>query len=94
MNEPYVARRASKYFWVADGPSLADIAFGCELALLSTERRYGTLLKENHLSPVFCPVLIEHPLAAGHLKRLMKHPAFAPDMHSYVEATEGAHVHA
>lgn len=86
------ALKPDRTFLVADRPSLADIAFACELALLSLERRYGTLLQENHLSPIFYPVLIEHPLAAGQLKRLIKHPVFAPDMRPYVDAIESVPV--
>ena len=88
------ALKPDRTFLVADRPSLADIAFACELTLLSLERHYGTLLQENHLSPIFCPVLVEHPLAAGHLQRLMNHPVFAPDMHPYAEAIGSVSVHA
>ena len=62
--------------------SLADIAFVCELALLSNEGRFVAELEKNGLAPL-TPRLPDFPNARGHLERLAAETPIAEDLGRY-----------
>ena len=67
-----------------DTLSLADIAFACELCLLSNEGRFLKALEDAGLDPLM-PRLAEFPRANAHLARLASNERFAVDLGSYFE---------
>lgn len=66
--------------------SLADIAFACELCLLSNEGRFAGALAEAGLAPLM-PRLPEYPRSWAHLGRLTQDPRFAEDLSPYFART-------
>lgn len=71
------------------GLSIADICFVCEVALLSSERRGLAVLKRIGVAPILgIEATASFPYALAHYKRLLDHPAFAPDLESYVIRTD------
>jgi elongation factor 1-gamma len=73
-------------FLVGDRLSLADICFVAELALFSNERTRSAQLRGKGLDPIVDPSVVESrfPLAMAHFRRLIEHPAFAPDVTPYL----------
>jgi hypothetical protein len=68
-------------FLVGDGLSLADICFAAELCLFSGEHLHRATLRQRGLTPILADDWPVHfPRAAAHFRRLVEHPAFAPDM--------------
>jgi glutathione S-transferase len=74
-------------FLVGDGITLADICFVAELALFSNERTRRDALEPRGLSPVLDGVRgdVAYARAFAHFDRLRTHPAFAPDVDSYLK---------
>ena len=73
-------------FLVGDRVTLADICFVSELALFSSEKARGTVLRANGLPRVFrVDAASGFPRAMGHYETLCKHEAFAPDVAPYLE---------
>ena len=62
--------------------TLADIAFACELSLLSNEVFLAEALEAAELAPPL-PLLGEHERVRAHLLRLSAHPHFAADLADY-----------
>jgi len=79
-------------FLVGDDVTLADICFVAELSLFSNERARTGELTAKGLEPILQAAAIERsfPRAAAHFTRLCKHPAFAPDVESYLAKIEQA----
>jgi glutathione S-transferase len=79
-------------FLVGDDVTLADICFVAELSLFSNERARTAELAAKGLEPILQAAAIEQsfPRAAAHFTRLCKHPAFAPDVESYLAKIEQA----
>jgi glutathione S-transferase len=76
-------------FLVGTDVTLADICFVAEMSLFFNEKaRVGTLAQQG-LDPILhAKVGTEFPRAMGHLARLRKHPAFAPDVDPYLARLE------
>jgi glutathione S-transferase len=78
-------------FLVGDGITLADICFVAELCLFHNERARRSVVEAMGL-----PLLLgddfatAYPRAASHFQRLVRHPAFAPDVGGYLEKIEKA----
>jgi glutathione S-transferase len=68
----------------ADTLSLADIAFACEICLLSNELLMEKALSEAGLAPLL-PNVREYPRVWEHLGRLAEHPHFSADLSDYFE---------
>jgi len=79
------ALSAGREFLVGRDVTLADICFVAELTLLFNERARVDALALQGLEPILhAQVHAEFPRAMGHLARLRKHPAFAPDVDPYL----------
>jgi glutathione S-transferase len=80
------ALQPDRRFLVGDGLSLADICFVAELCLFQNERHHRPTLAKRGLAPILHEEWREaFPRAAGHLDRLIDHPAFAPDVQPYLQ---------
>ena len=81
------ALSSDRGFLVGSDVTLADICFVAEMSLFFNEKakaRAGALEKQG-LDPILtAKVDAEFPRAMGHLARLRKHPAFAPDVDPYL----------
>ncbi len=62
--------------------TLADIAFACEVSLLSNEKFQNDALDKEGLPPLF-PRVKEHGRAYGHLEKLAGKPQFSEDLAPY-----------
>jgi len=72
-------------FLVGEDVTLADICFVAEMSLFFNEKGRAGALEQQGLAPILHPKLAdEFPRAMGHLARLRKHPAFAPDVDPYL----------
>src|SRR6266436_532018 len=72
-------------FLVGSDVTLADICFAAEMCLFSNEKARVGALEQQGLDPILHAQLdAEFPQAMGHLARLRKHPAFAPDVDPYL----------
>jgi glutathione S-transferase len=79
----------AREFLVGDNLTLADICFVAELSLFFNERARIASLEAMSLAPILHPgIEDEFPRAFAHLARLRKHPAFAPDVDSYLAKLE------
>jgi glutathione S-transferase len=77
--------RPDRPWLVGDWLTLADICFATEVALFSAERAHAKVLAEAGLEPLWSDALRgAHPRALAHFDRLCAHPAFAPDLGSYL----------
>jgi len=76
-------------FIVGESVTLADISFAAEIALFFNEKARPAELLKKKLEPILhTNVEAEFLLAFAHFERLSKHPAFAPDMGSYLKKFE------
>ena len=76
-------------FLVGNNISLADICFVAELALFFNEEVRSGELQKKGLEPILQDGMdAEFPRACSHFGRLSKHPAFAPDVESYLKKIE------
>jgi len=76
-------------FLVGSDVTLADICFVAELCLFFNEKARGEALTRHGLEPILhANVGVEFPRAMGHLARLRRHPAFAPDVDPYLAKLE------
>jgi glutathione S-transferase len=76
-------------FLVGSDVTLADICFVAEMSLLFNEKARLGALEQQGLKPILqAQVDAEFPRAMGHLARLRKHPAFAPDVDPYLAKLE------
>jgi elongation factor 1-gamma len=76
-------------FLVGRDVTLADICFAAEMSLFFNEKARVGSLERQGLAPVLhAAVDAEFPRAMGHLARLRKHPAFAPDVEPYLAKLE------
>ena len=72
-------------FLVGSDLTLADICFVAEMSLFCNEKTRVGALEKQGLAPILhAKVEAEFPRAMGHLARLRKHPAFAPDVDPYL----------
>jgi len=72
-------------FLVGSGVTLADICFVAEMSLFLNERARVGALEEQGLDPILhAQINTEFPRAMGHLARLRRHAAFAPDVDAYL----------
>ena len=72
-------------FLVGEDVTLADICFVAEMSLFFNEKGGLGALEGQGLAPILHAKLdVEFPRAMGHLARLRKHPAFAPDVDPYL----------
>jgi len=79
------ALSSGREFLVGSDVTLADICFVAEMSLLFNEKARVGALEQQALDPILhAQVDTEFPRAMGHLARLRKHPAFAPDVGSYL----------
>jgi len=69
-------------FLAGDSLSLADIAFACELCLLSNEFHLREALERADLEPLV-PSIAQSERAWQHLRRLAREDAFAQDLGTY-----------
>lgn len=73
-------------FLIGDNITLADICFIAELCLFHNERA-----RRSTLDAAGFPLLLgddfaaTYPRSANHFRRLLAHPAFAPDVAGYLE---------
>jgi glutathione S-transferase len=78
-------------FLVGDDITLADICFVAELCLFHNERA-----RRSTLNAAGFPLLLgddfaaSYPRSAKHFRRLLAHPAFAPDVGGYLEKIESS----
>jgi glutathione S-transferase len=78
-------------FIVGDSLTLADICFVAELSLFHNEKPRAKDLERRGLKPILnSDVEREFPRAMAHFGRLSRHPAFAPDVISYLEKIDKA----
>jgi glutathione S-transferase len=76
-------------FLVGTDVTLADICFVAEMSLFFNEKARVEALAQQGLDPILhARIDTEFPLAMGHLARLRKHPAFAPDVDPYLAKLE------
>ena len=74
---------------VSDNITLADICFVAELCLFHNERARRSALEANGFSLLLSDdFAARYPRAASHFRRLLAHPAFAPDVDGYLEKIE------
>jgi elongation factor 1-gamma len=79
----------SREFLVGNNITLADICYVAELSLFSNEKSRVKVLEEKGLKPILHSQLDkEFPRAIAHFSKLCKHPAFAPDVESYLQKLE------
>ena len=85
------ALSSDREFLVGRDVTLADICFVAEMSLFFNERARVEALEKQDLEPILhAKVDAEFPRAMGHLARLRKHPAFAPDVDPYLAKLETA----
>src|SRR2546428_9380723 len=78
-----------RFFLVGDNVTLADICFVAELCLFHNERARRSILEAAGLSLLLGDEFADtYPRSASHFKRLLAHPAFAPDVGDYLEKIE------
>jgi elongation factor 1-gamma len=74
---------------VGDNITLADICFVAELCLFHNERARSSALEASGFSPLLGDEFAtRYPRAATHFRKLLSHPAFAPDVGGYLEKIE------
>lgn len=79
------ALSSDRGFLVGSDVTLADICFVAEMSLFFNEKARAGALEKQGLDPILtAKVDAEFPRAMGHLARLRKHPAFAPDVDPYL----------
>lgn len=79
------ALASGREFLVGSDVTLADICFVAELSLLFNEKTSVSALERQGLDPILhANVDTQFARAMGHLARLRKHPAFAPDVDPYL----------
>jgi len=73
-----------RHFLVGEDVTLADICFVAEMSLFFNEKARIGALEQQGLDPILhAQTDTEFPRAMGHLARLRKHAAFAPDVDPY-----------
>jgi elongation factor 1-gamma len=83
------ALRPNREHIVGESITLADICFVAELSLFFNEKGRVAALENSGLSPILHEgIEKEYPLAFGHLAKLRKHPAFAPEVEPYLAKFE------
>jgi glutathione S-transferase len=76
---------ARRRYVVGDEMTLADICFVCETALLHNEKNFHSALAAKQLEPLLTLLGPSHyPRANELFDELRRHPAFAPDLESYL----------
>ena len=86
INQALVPNRE---FLVGDTVTIADICFVAELSLFFNEKKSVKEIEKQGLAPILhARVDTEFPRAFGHLARLRRHPAFAPDVEPYLAKFE------
>jgi glutathione S-transferase len=76
-------------FLVGDKITLADICFVAELCLFHNERARGSVLEASGFSLLLGEdFATRYPRTADHFRKLLVHPAFAPDVSGYLEKIE------
>jgi len=79
------ALSSGRDFLVGSDVTLADICFAAEISLFFNEKASVGVLESTGLDPILhANVDVQYPRAMGHLGRLRKHPAFAPDVDPYL----------
>jgi len=79
------ALSSGREFLVGSDVTLADICFVAEMSLFFNEKARVGALEQQGLDPILhAQIDTEFPRAMGHLARLRKHPAFAPDVDPYL----------
>ena len=74
---------------VGDNIMLADICFVAELCLFHNERARRSALAANGFSLLLTDdFAARYPRTAKHFRKLLVHPAFAPDVSGYLEKIE------
>jgi glutathione S-transferase len=74
---------------VGDDITLADICFVAELCLFHNERARRSALEASGFSLLLGDDLAtRYPRTAKHFRKLLVHPAFAPDVNGYLEKIE------
>jgi len=80
---------SDREFLVGRDVTLADICFVAEMSLFFNEKTRVGALEHQGLAPILhAKVDAEFPRTMGHLARLRKHPAFAPDVDPYLAKLE------
>jgi elongation factor 1-gamma len=80
---------SGREFLVGRGVTLADICFVAEMSLFFNEKARLGALERQGLEPILqAKVDASFPRAMGHLVRLRKHWAFAPDVDPYLAKLE------
>ena len=83
------ALSGGREFLVGNDVTLADICFVAELSLFFNEKARAASLRTQSLEPIVgADIAAKFPRAIGHLARLRKHPAFAPDVDAYLAKLE------
>jgi glutathione S-transferase len=83
------ALSSGREFLVGRGVTLADICFVAEMSLFFNEKARLGALERQGLEPILqAKVDASFPRAMGHLARLRKHWAFAPDVDPYLAKLE------
>jgi len=83
------ALASEREFMVGSDVTLADICFVAEMSLFFNEKARVAALERQGLDPILhAKVGAEFPRAMGHLARLRKHSAFAPDVDQYLAKLE------
>jgi glutathione S-transferase len=76
-------------FLVGDNITLADICFVAELCLFHNERGRRSTLEASGFSLLLGDdFAARYPRSANHFRKLLVHPAFAPDANGYLEKIE------
>jgi len=76
-------------FLVGDKITLADICFVAELCLFHNERARRSVLEASGFSLLLGDdFATRYPRTADHFRKLLGHPAFAPDVSGYLEKIE------
>jgi glutathione S-transferase len=76
-------------FIVGDSITIADVCFVAEVSLFHNEKTRAQELGKKGFEPILNgAVEAEFPRAIAHFARLSKHPAFAPDVESYLAKLE------
>ena len=79
----------NREFVVGESLSIADICFAAELALFFNEKARPGEIARIEADPILhAGVEAEYPQAFAHFGKLRAHPAFAPDMESYLKKFE------
>lgn len=83
------ALSSGREYLVGESVTLADICFAAELSLFLNESARAGVLEQQGLEPILHRgVGVQFPRSFAHFARLREHPAFAPDLASYLKKFE------